>query len=174
MACCRTGDSEFTVRVFASGSQDLLDTGKLTFIDSSVDANSGTIGLAGEVANSKLTLWPGQQVDVELDYGTITGALTVQSVAVQQGQIGSYVWVVDDQNKVKATPVKVSRYEGAVAAIDGVPEGTKVVIEGQAKLADGAEIRTMTEAKPQRRMALPLARPDAGSLYRRRRPGGDA
>ena len=136
-----TGDSAFTVRVFASGSQDLLDTGKLTFIDSSVDANSGTIGLAGEVANSKLTLWPGQQVDVELDYGTITGALTVQSVAVQQGQIGSYVWVVDDQNKVKATPVKVSRYEGAVAAIDGVPEGTKVVIEGQAKLADGAEIR---------------------------------
>lgn len=135
------GDSAFTVRIFGSGTQDQLDTGKLTFIDSSVDQSSGTIGLAGEVANSKLTLWPGQQVDVELDYGKITGALTVQAVAVQQGQIGSYVWAVDDQNKVKATPVKVSRYEGATAAIDGVPEGTKVVIEGQAKLSDGAEIR---------------------------------
>jgi len=136
-------NEEVKVRVYASGSHDLLDQGKLTFIDSSVDVGSGTIGMAATVANDKLALWPGQRVQVEAEYGTITGAITVPAVAVQQGQIGSFVWVVDDQNKVTATPVKISRYEGDVASIsEGITEGAQVVIEGQAKLANGAEVRT--------------------------------
>jgi multidrug efflux system membrane fusion protein len=134
---------DVTVRVYASGGHDLLDQGKLTFIDSSVDVASGTIGMAATVANDKLALWPGQRVQVEAEYGTITGALTVPAVAVQQGQIGSFVWVVDDQNKVTATPVKVARYEGDLASIsEGIAEGAQVVIEGQAKLANGSEVRT--------------------------------
>ena len=131
------------VRIYTSGSKDQLDEGKLTFIDSSVDSNSGTIGLAANVSNSKLNLWPGQRVTVELQYGKITGAPTVPTVAVQQGQIGSFVWVVDSENKVKATPVKVARYEGDFASIsEGLTDGAQVVVEGQAKLANGAEVRT--------------------------------
>ena len=134
--------TEATVRVYASGSTDLLDQGKLNFIDSSVDATSGTIGLAANVSNSKLNMWPGQRVTVELEYGKITGALTVPTVAVQQGQTGSFIWVIDDQNKAKATPVKVSRFEGELASIsDGLTEGAQVVVEGQAKLSNGAEVR---------------------------------
>ncbi|MDE2383495.1 MAG: efflux RND transporter periplasmic adaptor subunit [Alphaproteobacteria bacterium] len=132
-----------TVRVYASGAGQLLDTGKLTFIDSSVDVSSGTIGMAAEVGNAKLTLWPGQRVNVEVEYGKSGGALTVPAVAVQQGQIGSFVWLVDDQNKVTATPVKVARYEADQAAIaEGLKDGAQVVVEGQAKLANGTEIRT--------------------------------
>ena len=135
-----------SVRVLASSTHDLLDQGKLTFIDSSVDTASGTIGMAAEIANSKLILWPGQRVQVEVEYGKILGALTVPAVAVQQGQIGSFVWLVDDQNKVTATPVKVSRFEGELASItEGVTEGAQVVVEGQAKLNDGSEVRS---AKP--------------------------
>ena len=136
------GGAEAIVRVYASSTKDLLDQGKLNFIDSSVDSASGTIGLAASVGNSKLNLWPGQRVTVELEYGKITGALTVPTVAVQQGQAGSFVWVVDDQFKVKATPVKVSRYEGDLASIsEGLSDGAQVVVEGQAKLANGAEVR---------------------------------
>ena len=142
------GDNQFVVRLYTSGSTDVLDMGNLTFVDSTVDQTSGTIGLAGQVGNSKLNLWPGQQVNVELQYGDNKGALTVPTVAVQQGQKGPYIWVVDDQNKVKATPVKAMRYEGETAEIDGLAEGTKVVVEGQARLADGATVRT-ADAKDQ-------------------------
>jgi multidrug efflux system membrane fusion protein len=131
------------VRVYASSSKDELDEGKLNFIDSSVDATSGTIGLAANLGNAKLNLWPGQRVTVDLQYGTTLGAITVPTVAVQQGQIGSFVWVIDDKNTAKATPVKVSRFEGDLAEIgDGITEGTNVVVEGQAKLADGTPIAT--------------------------------
>ena len=130
-----------TVRVYASSSKDELDEGKLNFIDSAVDVASGTIGLAANVGNAKLNLWPGQRVTVDLQYGVTLGAITVPTVAVQQGQIGSFVWVINDQNIAKATPVKVSRFEGDLAAIsDGLTEGTKVVVEGQAKLANGTSV----------------------------------
>ncbi|HEY5364492.1 MAG TPA: efflux RND transporter periplasmic adaptor subunit [Aestuariivirga sp.] len=130
-----------TVKVYASSSKDELDEGKLNFVDSSVDVTSGTIGLAANIGNAKLNLWPGQRVTVDLQYGTTLGAITVPTVAVQQGQIGSYVWVIDDQNVAKATPIKVSRFEGDLAEVsDGVTEGTKVVVEGQAKLANGTHV----------------------------------
>ncbi len=135
--------NDVTVRVYESGSHKLLDSGKLTFVDSSVDTNSGTIGIAATVANDKLALWPGQHVEVEVEYGAATGALTVPTVAVQQGQIGSFVWAIDQDNKATATPVEVSRYEGDSAAISkGLTLGQQVVIEGQAKLNNGSMVRS--------------------------------
>ena len=183
-------DSSILVRVYASGTKDLLDTGKLNFIDSSVDIASGTIGFGAEVGNEKLALWPGERVGIEVEYGNIAGAVTIPAVAVQQGQIGSYVWLVDDQNKVKATPVKVSRYEGNDAAIaEGLSLGQQVVIEGQAKLSNGAEIRISkpgeaqgsakpadaktTDAKPQAATGAEAATPDASAKPKAKSSSGD-
>ncbi len=143
--------TDISVRVYESGTHALLDTGKLTFIDSSVDSGSGTIGMAATVANDKLALWPGQHLEVEVQYGSVAGALTVPTVAVQQGQIGSFVWTIDADNKATATPVDVARYEGDQAAIaKGLTEGQQVVIEGQAKLNNGAVVRSSkpADAKP--------------------------
>ena len=182
--------SNITVRVYASGGKELLDTGRLSFIDSSVDASSGTIAMAADVGNDKFTLWPGERVGVEVEYGTIAGAVTIPAVAVQQGQLGSFVWLVDDQNKVKATPVKVSRYEGNDAAIsEGVSLGQQVVIEGQAKLTNGAEVRVgkpgeaqsgakatdakTTNAKPQAASGAEAATPDTSAKGNAKSSSGD-
>jgi membrane fusion protein, multidrug efflux system len=153
--------NDVTVRVYASGTHDLLDTGKLTFVDSSVDSSSGTIGLAATMVNEKLVLWPGQHLEVEVQYGTVMGALAVPTVAVQQGQIGSFVWTIDGDNKATATPVDVARYEGNTAAIaKGLIVGQKVVVEGQAKLSNGALVRVgdapkTVDAKPADGTAAP-------------------
>ena len=142
------------VQVLESSGQAVLDQGKLSFIDSSVDVASGTIGMAATLANEKFQLWPGQQVAVQLTFGQLPQTLVLPTVAIQQGQIGSFVWAVDADMKVKATPVKVVRYEGDLAALsDGIAEGTQVVIEGQAKLNDGMTVRTGKPADP----AAPVA-----------------
>ncbi len=134
---------DVVVRVLASGTKTVLDTGKVTFVDSSVDVASGTIGMATTVPNDKLQLWPGQHVDVEVQYGTLKNVVTIPAVAIQIGQKGTYVWKVDDQMKVAVTPVEVGRYEEANAAITkGLNVGDQVVIEGQAKLSNGAQIKT--------------------------------
>ena len=135
-------NGDVIVRVLANGSTTVLDTGKVSFIDSSVDAASGTIGMATTVGNDKLQLWPGQHVDVEVQYGVLQNAVTIPGVAIQQGQKGAYVWKVDDQMKVTATPVEVTRYEGPIAAIaKGLDVGDQIVVEGQAKLNNGAQVK---------------------------------
>jgi multidrug efflux system membrane fusion protein len=135
-------NADVAVRVLKSGSTTVLDTGKVTFIDSSVDAASGTIGMATTVANDQLQLWPGQHVDVDVEYGAVKDAIIIPGVAIQQGQKGSYVWKVDDQMKVTATQVDVGRYEGSNAAISkGLNVGDQIVIEGQAKLNNGAQVK---------------------------------
>ncbi len=143
-------NADVTVRVYASGSRDLLDTGKLTFIDSSVDSGSGTIALAATMANDKLVLWPGQHLEVDVQYGMVVGALSVPTVAIQQGQNGSFVWTIDANNNAAATPVDVAYYAGDTAAITkGLSAGQKVVVEGQGKLSDGAQVRTGKPADAQ-------------------------
>lgn len=135
-------NADVVVRVLASAGNTVLDTGKVTFIDSSVDVASGTIAMATTVANDKFQLWPGQHVNVEVQYGVMKDAVIIPAVAIQQGQKGTYVWKLDDQMKVTATPVEVTRYEGTTAAISkGLNAGDQIVVEGQAKLSNGAPVK---------------------------------
>src|SRR5262249_52410335 len=68
--------------------------GELTFIDNAVDTTTGTIKLKGTYPNKDHRLWPGQFVDVVLTLAVQPNAVTVPSVAVQNGQQGQYVYVV--------------------------------------------------------------------------------
>lgn len=117
-------------------------TGQLSFLDSSVDAPSGTISVKALFANDDQHLWPGQYVDVELDAAVIANAVVIPSTAIQQGQNGPYVFVVGDDGKATMRQVTVTVIDGMQAAIgNGVATGEKVVIEGQGRLRDGAATR---------------------------------
>ncbi|MEA1676665.1 efflux RND transporter periplasmic adaptor subunit [Nitrospirillum sp. BR 11163] len=116
-------------------------TGRLVFIDNSVDAQSGTIQLKGLYDNKDRALWPGQFVDVTLHLGMEADVLSVPAVAVQRGQAGPYVFVVKADDTVDMRPVTVGRFaeQGAVIA-SGVEAGERVVVEGQLRLVPGAKI----------------------------------
>lgn len=117
-------------------------TGQLSFLDSSVDAPSGTISIKATFANDDQHLWPGQYVDVELDAAIVANAVVIPSTAIQQGQNGPYVFVVGDDGKANLRQVTVKVIDGVQAAIgEGVAAGEKVVIEGQGRLRDGAVTR---------------------------------
>jgi multidrug efflux system membrane fusion protein len=116
-------------------------TGRLVFVDNSVDAQSGTIQLKGLYDNKDRALWPGQFVDVTLHLGMEPDVLSVPAVAVQRGQAGAYVFVVKADDTVDMRPVTVARFaeQGAVIAT-GVEAGERVVTEGQLRLVPGAKI----------------------------------
>lgn len=130
------------VRVLQSGTTKELESGNLDFIDSSVDTTSGTITMAATVDNDHLSLWPGQYVDVEVKRGQLVDAVVVPTVAVQQGQSGSFVWLVKDDNTVTARLVTVAHSESDKSAIAaGLAAGDKVVVEGQLRLKDGTPVK---------------------------------
>lgn len=132
---------ELPVAVTSAADPGLAATGALTFIDSSIDTQTGTIGLKATFANDDTRLWPGQFVNVALTLGTEEAALVVPAESVQTGQIGTYVYVVKPDSTAEIHPVAVDRVLDGVAVIaTGLALGDKVVIEGQMRLGNGVKV----------------------------------
>lgn len=129
------------VRAYSPGASEALATGKLTFVDSTVDTTSGTIAAAAEFANEQFELWPGMYVDVEIDLAVRPNTVMIPAVAIQSGQSGPFVFVVTADKKAAMRKIELLGIEGDLAALSsGVKDGEQVIVEGQMRLVDGARV----------------------------------
>ena len=136
------GNQKLPVSVAAPGDQTARATGTLSFIDSSVDTSSGTIVIKADVDNSAGKLWPGQYVTAVTQLGAYTNATTVPLVAVQQGDSGSFVYVIGADGKAKKQVVTVVASVGDTAIVGNeLRPGDHVVTEGQLTLSDGSTVK---------------------------------
>lgn len=117
-------------------------TGRLTFVDNGVDMTTGTIKLKATFPNTDRKLWPGEFVRVTLRLTTQSNALTVPNQAVQTGQDGSFVYVVNNDRTVGIRPVVTgTRVDQDLVLKSGVQAGETVVTEGQLRLAPGTRVQ---------------------------------
>jgi multidrug efflux system membrane fusion protein len=92
--------------------------------------------------------------------GTDPHAVVVPSTAVQAGQQGKFVYVVQQDGKAVATPVKSTRNYQQLAVIDsGVSPGQTVVVDGQARVVPNSKVNVVktlptTSSQPAREAAL--------------------
>jgi len=130
-----------TVDVFGNDGVTVADSGKLTGIDNQVDPTTGTLRLKAEFPNSKYQLWPGQFVNVRLKVETIEKAIVVPTSAVQRGPIGTFSYVIGEDNTVTAKPITVTQQNENDAVIaSGLSPSDHVVTTGFANLSDGARV----------------------------------
>jgi multidrug efflux system membrane fusion protein len=116
-------------------------SGRLTFIDNAVDNTTGTVKLKAIFDNPEERLWPGQFVNVILELNQDPNAIVVPSVAVQTGQKGQYVFVLQPDLTVKQQPVVVSRTVNDLSVISqGLQPKEKVVTDGTLNLIPGAKV----------------------------------
>lgn len=135
---------EGPVQVNVTPTGGAAESGMLTLIDNTVDTRTGTIRLRANFDNQGRRLWPGQFVQVELPLGIAVNALTVPSRAVQSGREGSYVYVVDKDNKAVYRTVTTLFEHRDKSVIEGdAAEGDNVVIEGQVRLAPGLPVQVL-------------------------------
>jgi multidrug efflux system membrane fusion protein len=116
------------------------ESGQVTMIENTVDPTTGTVPVRATMPNSEEILWPGTLVTVRLTYRE-EEAVTVPSIAIQVGQSGAYVFVVND-GVVSVQPVKVARTldETETALAGGLKGGETVVTEGQLLLRNGTKV----------------------------------
>ena len=120
-------------------------SGNLSFIDNSVDSTTGTIKLKGEFANRHHRLWPGQYVDVALNLADQHNAIVIPSQALQNGQNGSFVFVVKSDMTAEKRDVVVDRSGDGQAVISkGLQPGEQVVIDGQLRVIPGGKVALKT------------------------------
>jgi len=116
--------------------------GKLVFIDNTVTAQTGTVLLRTSVINKDELLWPGQFVNVRIVLRIEPDAIVVPEAAVQPGQDGSFVYLIDPDSKVVVQPVKISRQLGnEIVIASGIKAGDRVITEIPQALQPGATVR---------------------------------
>ena len=120
----------------------MLASGTLTTLDNQIDNTTGTSKLKAVFDNKDNALFPQQFVNVRLLVDTLTNQLVVPNVAVQNGQQGNFVYVVDDESRVHLTPVQVGVItETSSQILSGISDGDRVVTDGTDRLVEGAVVR---------------------------------
>src|SRR5262249_23852182 len=143
----RASETSLSVEATVPGDTSLRPRGELSFINNTVDTNTGMILLKATYANSNSVLWPGQFVQVSLTLSNLAHATVVPSQAVQAGQNGEYMFVVKPDGTVEPRAVVASiTYDGQRVISDGVMPGDVVVTDGQLRLTNGAFVSIKTPA----------------------------
>ncbi len=115
--------------------------GELVFVDSTVDTTTGTLKLKASFPNRDGRLTPGQFVNVVLKLAEEPSAIAVPAPAIQQGQQGSFVYVIQPDKTVAVRPVAVGQtVAGQTRIKTGLQVGDRVVVDGQFGLAPGAPV----------------------------------
>ena len=119
--------------------------GRLDFVDNVVDSNTGTVRVRAKFSNPDKLLVPGLFVHAMIGRETKTQALVIPEQAIQEDQAGTFVMVVDAENKVDIRRVKTARSEGGWLRIkEGLEDGEQVVVEGIQKVRPGMTVTIKT------------------------------
>lgn len=117
------------------------ENGYLSFVNNTVDVNTGTIELMGTFPNADRHLWPGQYSSVRLRLGEQRDVLVVPTDAVQAGQQGRFVFVVKPNMTVDVRQVTTGQAtEDEVEILQGLSVGETVVTDGQVSLVPGTKV----------------------------------
>ena len=92
-------------------------------------------------SNMTVTLVPGQYVPLSLTVGHRPDALLIPQSALQETQLGSFVYIVDKDNKVRQQIVKKSvAYEHSWVIDEGLKKGDMVISQGLQKIKPGIQV----------------------------------
>ncbi|WLB66245.1 efflux RND transporter periplasmic adaptor subunit [Bradyrhizobium japonicum] len=130
---------EVPVEALTSDGTRTLSQGRLVVMDNSVNQATGTISLKARFDNKDNALWPGLSVTTRMLIDTRKDVVVVPQDGVQHGPSGLFAYVIGDNGKVSARPIKVSQSGDANAVVsEGLNVGDRIVVAGQSRLFDGA------------------------------------
>ncbi len=142
----RMHSAELPVQAWDQRRAAQLETGKVAAVDNQVNVATGTVMLKAEFANAHLTLFPNQFVNVRLLLDTVSNAVVIPSAAIAMGASGSYVYVIDANNKAAVRHVMPGASDHDYTAISsGLSAGERVVTDGLDRLKDGSTVQIVAQ-----------------------------
>jgi multidrug efflux system membrane fusion protein len=133
--------ASLNVDLYDRSQTNKLATGTLATVDNVIDPTTGTVKLRALFDNSDGKLFPSQFVNVKLYVDTLRDQIVIPVAAVQRGSDGNFVFVVSPDKTVSQRQVTLGVQEGDnVAITQGLKAGDTVVVEGNDRLRDGAQV----------------------------------
>jgi membrane fusion protein (multidrug efflux system) len=145
------------VQLTADGLGGARLTGRVTAIDSVVDASTRNVTVQATFANPEGKLRPGMFVQVEATAGGSQSIIALPASAVSYAPYGDSVFVVADMKDPAGKPyrgvrqqfVKLGPARGdQIAITSGVKPGEEVVTSGVFKLRNGGAVLVNNKVKP--------------------------
>ena len=134
------GDAKLAVQAWDRDERQPLASGTLSSIDNRIDTQTGTVRLRALFDNADDALFPNQSVNVRLRLGR-EDAIVIPEAAVQFGNQGNYVYVVNEDLTAAVRQVTLGAgHEGRVAVAAGLEPGERVVLEGLDRLREGGKV----------------------------------
>jgi membrane fusion protein, multidrug efflux system len=147
----RTAEQAPQVRIVLEDNAVHPQPAKLTFIDTLVDRESGTVRARAVLPNPQAALLPGQFVRARLEGLTLQNVVAIPRKAVVSNAQGRFVWLLDADAKVSMQPVQVGRSLGNdVVVTQGLQRGDRYVLEGVLKLQPGIRVSAVPAEQPLR------------------------
>jgi membrane fusion protein (multidrug efflux system) len=140
----REGRSLENLTVLARLPDDTIygQKGRLDFVDVTTDQGTDTVTVRAVFPNPDGILVDGQYLGVMLQQDSPNHELVVPQSALQIDQQGTFVLVVDSDNKVQVRRIRTRAAQGPkVAVIEGLKEGDLVISEGIQKVRPGQVVR---------------------------------
>jgi membrane fusion protein (multidrug efflux system) len=139
---------EYVIYVQLADGSRYPGTGKIDFLDNTVNQGTDTVQVRAAFANPDRVLVDGQLVTVVAEEGKGESALVVPQQALQVDQTGPYVLVVDKDNKIQIRRVETDAARGVNIVIrKGLAADELIVTEGIQRVRPG-QVVAPTEAKP--------------------------
>ncbi len=132
-------------------------TGRVTAIDSVVDAATRNVQVQATLANPEGKLQPGMFVQVEVALGASRPVVSLPASAISYAPYGDSVYVITDLKDPKGQTyrgvrqqfVKVEGSRGdQVGIVSGLNPGDEVVTSGVFKLRNGAAVQVNNKVQP--------------------------
>lgn len=137
---------EFEIELILADQSIFPQKGTVNFASPSYSQETGTLMIRAVLSNPGDLLRPGQFVRVKIYGATRPNAIVVPQQAVQQGQNGSFVFVVNAENQAEVRPIVPGPWEQNHWVIwDGLKAGDQVVIDGVNKILPGSPVKVIKE-----------------------------
>jgi membrane fusion protein (multidrug efflux system) len=128
--------------------------GTLDFLDLSVDPNTGAMAFRGVIPNPDRQLLPGMFVNVRVTVGQLNSGFLVPQVAVQTDANGTFVPVVNAEEKVEQRRVETAGTRADKWIVtSGLKDGDRIVVSGIQRAPVGAQVKIVPQEAPAEKAA---------------------
>ena len=106
---------------------------------------SGSCRIQAIASDSQQVLVPGQYVKVTVQVSPLKKRVMVRQESILREQLGTFVYVVNAQNKVERRKIALGMKNGAYQVVEsGLKAGERVITEGLQKAVPGDEVKPVT------------------------------
>jgi len=131
------------VKVFLQNGKEYKEKVRITAWDNMV--KDGNLRIQATAENPNGMLVPGQYVKVEIQISPLRKRVMVRQESVLREQLGTFVYVVNDRNRIERRKITVGMKNGNYQVVlAGLKVGERVVVEGLQKAASGDEVKPIS------------------------------